>query len=187
MSQKIEIAPGVYLVLEGENTCLIHTRAMLPPGRYHATLRCSFSSTGYPLGAVETEAQLRILARADDSAKPQEKTEVKSEKYLVQVEYFFGKAGLFDTECGPLLVVDHELTHEEAMSHFNLPGDWEVVGVHSIDSDPLISIRCPHCGTKDSGWVSEYIWQTTDQGVLLACCPTCNEGISAEEILKENQ
>lgn len=69
MSQKIEIAPGVHLVLEGENTCLLHTKAMLPPGRYHATLRCSFSSTGYPLGAVETEAQLRIIVSGDDTSK----------------------------------------------------------------------------------------------------------------------
>lgn len=187
MSQEIEIAPGVRLVLEDENTCLLHTQAVLPPGRYYATLRCSFSSTGYPLGTVETEAQLRILVRADGGANPQEKTGSGSEKSLVQIEYFFGKDGLYDTEYGPLLVVDHELTHEEAISHFNFPGDWEVVGVHNIDTDPMISIRCPHCGARDSGAVSEYLWQTTDQGVLLACCPTCNEKISAEEILRENQ
>lgn len=69
MSQQIEIAPGVLLVLEGESTCLLHTQAVLPSGRYYATLRCSFSSVGYPLGSVETEAQLRITVSGDDTSK----------------------------------------------------------------------------------------------------------------------
>lgn len=102
-------------------------------------------------------------------------------KYPIQIKYSAGSHGLYGTYDGSIVAVDHEPSHEEAVSWFEDRDKYEFVSVHSISHDPFFLFKCPHCGSEEWTNASYLRWRTTDNGVLQACCWECNQYADLEK------